>query len=239
MKFPTFEVGGCIRDELKGIPSKDVDFAVEAPSFEAMRDELVEDGFEIFEERPDFFTIRAKVPKGHPLELRTRVADFVMCRKDGPSTDGRRPDFVEAGTIFDDLARRDFTVNAIARNAETGEFIDPHNGLWDLGSGMLKFVGKPEDRIREDGLRVLRGFRFKITKGFFFEAHTATALSSPLAVEMLASVSTERIVDEITKMFSHDTRAALVTLTQIMPTDMLDVILDTGIRLKPSLKEKW
>jgi len=125
--FQKFEVGGCLRDEFKGIPSKDVDFAVEAPSFEAMRDELIEDGFEIFEERPEFFTIRAKVPKGNPLEDRTRVADFVMCRKDGPSSDGRRPDFVEPGTIFDDLARRDFTVNAIARNAITGEIIDPHS----------------------------------------------------------------------------------------------------------------
>jgi len=238
--FQKFEVGGCLRDEFKGIPSKDVDFAVEAPSFEAMRDELIEDGFEIFEERPEFFTIRAKVPKGNPLEDRTRVADFVMCRKDGPSSDGRRPDFVEPGTIFDDLARRDFTVNAIARNAITGEIIDPHCGIDDLEIGILRFVGNPEDRIREDGLRTLRGFRFFITKDFFFEAKTRKALMSPLALEMLQDISVERIVDEVTKMFSCDTLMTLDLLCHQVPREMTEFLFSaTGIRLKPSLKEGW
>lgn len=240
MKFPTFEVGGCIRDELLGIPSKDVDFAVEAPSFEAMRDELVSEGFEIFEEREEFLTIRAKVPKDSPLALRTKVADFVMCRKDGPSSDGRRPDFVEPGTLLDDLARRDFTVNAIARNPITEEFIDPHHGIEDLESGFLNFVGKPEDRIREDGLRVIRGFRFRITKNLLFGAETASALVSPLALEMLQDIPNDRIVPELIKMFSHDTLGTLDLLCHLVPREFTDFLFDTrGIRFLPSLKEKW
>src|SRR5690606_30256826 len=110
-----FEVGGCVRDDLLGIPTKDVDFTVVAPSFDAMRDHLIREGFRIHVESPEFVAIRAGVPEGHPLRERTKDADFVLARKDAPTGDGRRPDFVEPGTLMDDLARRDFTVNAMAR----------------------------------------------------------------------------------------------------------------------------
>ena len=108
-----YQVGGSLRDECLGRPCKDFDFSVEAPSYEAMREHLVQDGYTIFLEKPEYLTIRARFPKGHPQE---RVcADFVLCRKDGFYSDGRRPDTVEPGTIYDDLARRDFTMNAMAR----------------------------------------------------------------------------------------------------------------------------
>jgi len=107
-----FEVGGHVRDGLLGIKSKDIDMAVEAPSWEAMREFVKHNTKKIFLEKEEFLTIRAMGHDGLPK-------DFVLCRKDGAYSDGRRPDTVEAGTIFDDLARRDFTVNAIAKEVTT------------------------------------------------------------------------------------------------------------------------
>lgn len=233
----TYEVGGAIRDSLLGIESKDVDFAVEAESFEAMRDELIAQGFKVFLETPEFFTVRAKPPAGSKLAERTNVADFVLCRKDGPSSDGRRPDFVEAGTILDDLARRDFTVNAIARDVDTDELVDPFGGQRDLANRCLRFVGDPDERIREDGLRVLRAFRFMITKGLSADPNTLAALRSPLAIEMLGSVSIERVREELVKMFATDTLSSL-NLFAGMSEDMQQAIFRDGLRLTPTLAER-
>ena len=230
-----FEVGGCIRDEILGIPSKDVDFVVVAPSFNHMRNHLVKEGFKIYIEKPEFTTIRCSVPKDHPLRDRTKDADFVLARKDGTYSDGRRPDFVTAGTLHDDLERRDFTVNALARNPKTGEMIDPFGGLKDLETKTLRFVGKPEDRIREDGLRVLRGFRFQITKGFSCEEETNRWLRSDLAAEMLSKVAVERIREELEKMLAHDTLACIDLFRGLRP-NILKVIFRDGLRLSATLK---
>jgi tRNA nucleotidyltransferase (CCA-adding enzyme) len=232
-----YEVGGAVRDELLGINSKDVDFAVEAPSYEDMKQELLLKGFKIFEERPQFFTIRAQVPPTQDkLFQRSKVADFVLCRKDSDTGDGRRPDSVQPGTILDDLARRDFTVNAIARDPATGELIDPHNGKKDLDDGVLKFVGDPMKRISEDGLRVLRGYRFLVTKELRSDDATYQALRSDLAIDMLRKVSIERVREELEKMFNCDTMASLYMLGT-MPSMMQAVIFRDGLRLTPTLKQ--
>jgi len=233
-KIRLFEVGGCVRDEMLGKPTKDVDFAVEAPSFDAMRSHIVGMGLRVWLEKPDFQTIRAGVPKDHPLRARCSDADFVLCRKDGPSSDGRHPDFVEAGTIFDDLARRDFTVNAMARDVETGEFLDPHNGTEDLKHKRLRFVGKPHDRIREDGLRVLRALRFSVTKGLRI---MDPEVFGQLAADMLRSVKVERIAQELEKMFRHDTLATLELLGSSDAVLLREVIFtDSKLWLLPTLK---
>lgn len=229
------EVGGCLRDEFLGIPTKDVDFAVEAESFEAMRDELVSTGFEIFVETEEFLTIRAKVPKGHMLLERTNVADFVLCRKDSDTGDGRRPDFVTPGTILDDLARRDFTVNAIARDVQTGEIFDPHGGIEDLQNGVLRFVGDSHSRIREDGLRVLRGFRFMVTHGLEPSAETGFAMSQDFAAGMMMSISVERIREEVEKMVAFDTLHSIEIFSG-MSELMREAIFRDGLRLSATLK---
>lgn len=229
-----FEVGGCVRDEMLGLPVKDVDFSVEAPSFAVMVAELEAAGFRIFQTREEFLTVRAGVPQGSPLRERTRDADFVMCRADGPSSDGRRPDFVTPGTVLDDLARRDFTVNAMART-EAGELVDPFQGEQDLRDGVLRFVGDAMQRVTEDGLRVLRGFRFMVSKGLTPEAETASVLRSPEAAEMLASVSVERVRDEVDRMFRADNLTAMGLLASLPPATQAAVFRE-GLRLTPTLR---
>lgn len=233
MRF--FEVGGCVRDQLMGLTSKDVDFAVEAESFEAMEAELRRRGFKIFLSTPEFLTIRAQVP-AHEEKLRARSkdADFVLCRKDSTGSDGRRPDFVEPGTIFDDLARRDFTMNAIAIDVDTGEVLDPHGGIRDIKLNLLRFVGDPYKRINEDGLRVLRGLRFLITKGLHAEMETGDALVSFDAHKMLMKVSIERVREELEKMFTHDTISSMELLNG--HPNLLPSIFREGLRLAPTLK---
>jgi tRNA nucleotidyltransferase/poly(A) polymerase len=218
-----FRVGGCVRDELLGLDSKDIDFAVEAPSFETMLEAVEARCSKVFLVTPEFLTIRG-------LDPELGAVDFVLCRKDGPSTDGRRPDFVEAGTILDDLARRDFTVNAMARDEE-GVLLDPHGGREDLEAGLLRFVGSAEDRLAEDALRAFRALRFSVTKRFTITDETAEALRA-MHAEAFDAVSTDRMRDELHKMFSTDTAAALVVLAQF-PL-LLEVALSRGLWLKPT-----
>jgi tRNA nucleotidyltransferase (CCA-adding enzyme) len=243
-KFEFFEVGGCVRDSLLGIASKDIDFSVVAPvgvfatadsAFLAMEAQLAEQGFQIFESRREFLTIRARVPKGHALEARTTVADFVLARKDGPYTDGRRPDWVVPGTLLDDLARRDFTVNAIAR-AIDGTLIDPFDGQLDIKDRVISFVGNAETRIREDGLRILRAFRFEITKGFMMDSEAWDAVRSEFGAEMLGKQKVERVREELVKMFKADTLKSLSLLCDL-PGHTRAAIFRDGLRLDATMKD--
>jgi tRNA nucleotidyltransferase (CCA-adding enzyme) len=236
-KTEFFEVGGCVRDNLLGVESNDVDFTVVGPAtFKAMESELVGMGFKVFTTNPEFVTVKALVPESMPeLRARTNVADFVLARKDGASSDGRRPDFVEPGTLLDDLARRDFTVNAMARGLD-GELVDPFDGVRDLCSHTLRFVGDPMTRLREDGLRMLRGFRFMVTKDLEPDTATWDALCSDEAADLLRSVSKERLVTELSKMFKFDTLAALALLSEL-PTLTVKAMFPEGLRLSPTLKK--
>ena len=200
-----------------------------------MRDALREAGFREYLAAPQFATIRAGVPEGHPLRARTRDADFVLARRDGPSTDGRRPDYVEAGTLLDDLCRRDFTVNAIARTVD-GDLIDPHGGVADCHARVLRFVGDPMERIREDGLRVLRGFRFALTKGLKPEPATWTALLAPEAAEMLACVSVERVREEVEKMVASTTLGFLSLMAEV-PEATRAAVFRGPLRLSATLRK--
>jgi tRNA nucleotidyltransferase/poly(A) polymerase len=236
MTIHFYEVGGCVRDSLLGLPSKDIDFVVVAPSYEAMRSHLLEQGFKVYLEKPEFVTIRCGVPADHPLRARVKDTDFVLARKDAPTGDGRRPDYVEAGTLADDLARRDFSVNAIAKCPLTGELIDHHQGVQDLQQRLLRFVGDPSKRIEEDGLRVLRGFRFMITKGLQPTKETHQALLSIEAAQRLQCVSIERVREELEKMLSHSTPDSLMLLAGL-PEHTRKMIFREGLRLSPTLKQ--
>lgn len=241
--FDFAEVGGAVRDSMLGLDSKDVDFvAVPTVQFDtadaafvALVNHLQESGFKVFLETPQFFTVRAQVPANHPLKSRTNVADFVLARKDGPSSDGRRPDFVLPGTLFDDLQRRDFTVNAMA--ILNGELVDPFDGKSDLESNLLRFVGNPTDRIAEDGLRVMRALRFHVTKGFDVDADTWDAINSDFAAEMLSRVSVERVRDELDRMFAADTMQTMETLSALR-SSLKRAIFRDNLTLMPTLKHR-
>lgn len=246
MTVTLYEVGGCVRDELLGIPTKDVDYVAvvsslagtEAP-FDYLRCWLTAKGFTVFVETPQFLTIRAHFPKGWDFAGRDcsrLTADFVLARKESDYTDGRRPDRVIPGTLQDDLARRDFTVNAMAKDKD-GNVIDLYNGWLDLRQRILRCVGNPEDRIREDALRALRAIRFEITKGIAISDDLWNVLYAGWLPKLVANVSADRRRDELHKCFKHDTVGTMKLLTS-MRTDFVDACFADDLWLMPTLKGK-
>lgn len=223
-----YQVGGSVRDELMGLKSKDIDYAVEASSFDEMRAAILARGGEIFLETPQYLTIRARVPD-------LGACDFVLCRKDGAYSDGRHPDSVEVGTILDDLARRDFTVNAIAKT-EQGEYEDPYDGISDIEDRVLQCVGKAEDRFTEDGLRMIRAIRFQVTKNFDTQGMDHLLKDYTFFAPRLAGVSNERIREELAKMFEANTPLALDLLNYY--DGLRNYIFRDKLWLKPTLEER-
>jgi len=225
MNFRTYLVGGAVRDELLGLPCKDLDFVVIAPSFDAMRAMLLEQGCKIFVEKPEFLTIRAK----HPT---LGCVDFACARKDGNYTDGRRPDAVAvAETLEQDLERRDFTCNAIAKSLEHGRLLDPHKGQKDIEDRLLRCVGSARARMGEDKLRAFRALRFAITKGFRIGTEIQEAIDS-LTPMQFDGVSTERIREELFKMFKHETERSFKLLFEFRV--LCEVVRKRGIWFKPT-----
>jgi len=194
-------VGGACRDMIMGIAPKDMDYSVEAGSFEEMREYIKSLGGQIFLEKEEFVTIRARIGK--------ETADYVLCRKDGEYTDGRRPDKVEPGTLYDDLSRRDFTMNAIAI-ADDGEVIDPFYGRRAIQAGLIVCVGNTEKRMSEDYLRLLRAARFSITKKFKIDPGITAMYDMPGHMMALRDkISEDRKRDEVFKMFKFDTERSI------------------------------
>jgi len=224
-----YEVGGCVRDAIIGVESKDIDYAVEADSFDTMRTAIEDRGGSIFMEQPEYFTIRAKVPD-------LGCADFVLCRKDGGYRDGRHPDSVKVGSLHDDLSRRDFTMNAIAKD-EDGNLIDPFGGIGSIEVGIIRCVGNAQSRMDEDQLRLLRAVRFSVTKQMGLDKDIQRCLNSlDLTLRLKDSVSVERIREELNKSFMFDTPRTLEVLEKF-PL-LRDAVFSSGaIRLQPTMKQ--
>lgn len=238
-----YKVGGCVRDHLLGVKTKDIDFVVvhDNPedeidtAFSDMRNKLIAAGFTIYDEQPKFLTIRAKFPESmRDLFGGVKDADFVLARKDGPYSDGRRPDWVSPGTLEDDLARRDFTMNAMVMKAD-GTIVDPHRGQSHMADKEIHFVGDAFRRIAEDGLRVARALRFAVTKDMELSDTAHLAITSSRSASDLARTSKERREVELAKMFAHDTLASL-NLIASMPQHLQEAFL-LDIRLKGDLSQ--
>lgn len=240
MTIKLFEVGGSIRDELMVVESNDRDFCAESPEgWEALLAWCEDTMARVFLVTPEFLTVRGVMPNGEAI-------DVVMCRADGPSEDGRHPKHVTPGTLLDDLARRDFTINAMAREVfpdtleAKGELIDPFGGQVDLVSGLLRTVGSADERFKEDGLRVLRAARFCVTKDVVPSTDISDVLTTAAWWDWVVdTVSPERIREELTKMFKHDSFESIRFLTLQCSRDTLDILTgSTGIWLKPTVEKK-
>lgn len=233
MKIKFYKVGGAVRDLVMGLKPKDIDYAVEAPSFAAMRAEILALGGQIFLETEKMFTIRAKVPE-------LGACDYVLCRKDGDYKDGRTPESVTVGTIFDDLARRDFTMNAMAIDmTDTGGLIDPFGGQADIVARVIRCVGNPIQRFTEDKLRIFRALRFAVCKEMAIEQQTSNAMFN-LGHDInnnFAAVSTERIREELFKMFLHDSYASFNLLFECYQ-GLGEIVRQRNIWFKPCIGSK-
>ncbi len=218
-----FLVGGSVRDFVMGRQSSDVDFAVEASTFDEMVLKLRDMGLKVWQARPEFVTLRGAMPyrmlagkytfdrewSGDPNGIVN--ADFTLCRAETMYTDKRHPDTVTPTTIECDLLRRDYTANAIAMR-EDGTLLDPQGGESDIKLGVLRTVGQPEDRLREDPLRILRAVRFTVTHGLIPDEQLAAALNDSEIVDSLSTLPVERVREELNQALSHSWRQTLLLL---------------------------
>jgi tRNA nucleotidyltransferase (CCA-adding enzyme) len=211
-------VGGCVRDLLRGAPAKDWDVATDALPQEVTKQ------------------FRKVIPTGIEHGTVTVLIDHVpyevtTLRGEGEYVDGRRPeDVVFLDDIEQDLARRDFTFNAIAIDPIDRKMIDPFGGRDDLEARVLRAVGVPLKRFCEDGLRILRATRFAAVMPCSIETKTLEAMQHPDALATLAKVSAERKHDEWLKTMSAKQPSVGFALMQsIGVMDLICPELEAGV----------
>ncbi len=206
--YKAYIVGGCVRDILRGEIPHDFDVTTSAKPQEIIN---------LFEK-----TVPTGIKHGTVTVLiENEPIEVTTFRTEGEYTDNRRPDRVEfVNDLREDLARRDFTVNAIAYNSKEG-LTDYFGGKEDLKNKILRAVGDPEKRFSEDTLRILRLFRFASTLNFEIEENTFNAAlkCSPL----LKNVSRERIFEELKKAVSGDNFKIFTHLIECGALEFLNI----------------
>ncbi|HPG30743.1 MAG TPA: CCA tRNA nucleotidyltransferase [bacterium] len=208
-KHSAYLAGGCVRDELLGLNPVDYDVATSATPEEISG---------IFHRTAGF----AKKYGVTVVVLNDNITvEVTTFRKDFGYRDGRRPTFVEFGTIEEDYIRRDFTINAMYKDVLTGKIIDFSGGASDLKNKIVKCVGIPENRFKEDKLRIMRAIRFAGALNFTIESETKKAIIK--YIDELAFVSKERIHDELTKMITK--KNADISLKLLKEIGALKIIL--------------
>ena len=198
--FEVYFVGGCVRDTLLQRPLHDVDLATSAYPQEIKQ---------IFPQ-----TIDTGIEHGTVTVIYQKKAyEITTFRTESGYQDYRRPDKVEfVRSLKEDLKRRDFTINALAMNAQ-GEIIDLFAGMADLQQRQIRAVGVAADRFHEDALRMLRAVRFQSQLNFTIEKQTLAGIKTNVA--LLSHIATERIREEFIKLMEGSNRqAGLISLYQ-------------------------
>ncbi len=206
--YEAYVVGGCVRDSLLGRNPKDWDVCTNALPEEVLR---VFKRFHVIKTGLQHGTVTVMVDK-QPVEVTT-------FRIDGDYSDNRHPDSVNfVSRVEEDLARRDFTINAMAYSPARG-LVDAFDGQADLKAGIIRCVGEPDARFNEDGLRILRALRFAARYNFGIE--TETAFSIHRNRHLLENVSVERIFTELKGILVGD---GVLGMMQAFP-DVFSIII--------------
>jgi poly(A) polymerase len=183
-------VGGPVRDAILGRPTHDLDFATDAPPAQTRAILEQEQPTTTYSIGEKFGTIGATFG-----EVSVEITTF---RGEQYQAGSRKPEVHYGLNLEEDLARRDFTINAMAWDAELGRLVDPFGGLADLRAGLLRAVGTPLQRFAEDPLRLLRGVRFAAQLGFRLDPETLKAMRE--SAGLLRQVSRERILEEMNRL---------------------------------------
>ncbi|MCG8598797.1 MAG: CCA tRNA nucleotidyltransferase [Verrucomicrobiales bacterium] len=207
--------GGCVRDRLLGNDPKDYDIATSATPDE------------ILKHFPKAGTVGAHVgvvlvkKGGHHFEIAT-------FREDGEYADGRRPESVVFSDAENDARRRDFTINGMFHDPVADKTIDYVGGQSDLKAGLIRCIGTPEDRFREDYLRLLRAVRFATRFGFEIEETTWTAICQ--TGENIRHISPERIREELDRIWVDPNRVRGFDL--LVDSGLMEHLLPEILQLK-------
>lgn len=231
-----YKVGGCVRDKIMNIKPNDIDYVFVDDtndddinkSYNGMIDYLKTNNYKIFLETKACFTARCKKD--------TDVVDFILARKDIEYDENTRMPKCIPGTLYEDLERRDFTINSIAEDDE-GNLYDYFNGIEDIKNKELRTPINPYKSFSDDPLRLIRAIRFKITKGMTFTKELEEAFNDDtLWDKMKLTVSAERIRDELHKCFQYDTVQTLQTLKSLND-NKIQILFGNRIWLKPTFEK--
>ncbi|MBU6388343.1 HD domain-containing protein [Patescibacteria group bacterium] len=218
----SYLIGGCVRDLIIGLEPKDWDITTNATPEQIQA--LFPDSF--YEN--DYGTVGVKTGS---LDSRLAIIEVTPYRTESNYSDKRRPDSVSFGTsLLEDLARRDFTVNAIALEDSQGHIVDPYDGQKDIKDKLVRAVGNPSERFNEDALRMLRAVRFVAELGFGIDGTTAEAISQNS--KHLSHVSRERVKDELVRILNSDKPMDALILAQrlsILEYISADLIRGIGV----------
>ena len=233
--YAAYAVGGCVRDSLLGRTAHDWDLCTSALPQQVM----------------ELFGAEQCIPTGLQhgtvtIKYGGRLYETTTFRTEGSYTDGRHPDAVQfVPDVREDLARRDFTINAMAYNEAEG-LVDPFGGQKDLQGGLLRAVGEPQQRFTEDALRILRLYRFAARFGFALDA--ATARAARQLAPHLDCISAERIQEELAKLLAAPQPGAYlepavlaVVLPELTPAalDAAKPVLDACPAGEENLPVRW
>ncbi|HMB17474.1 MAG TPA: HD domain-containing protein [Candidatus Paceibacterota bacterium] len=192
--YKAYPVGGCVRDMLMRREPKDWDVTTDA------RPEDIQEIFEDSVYENDFGTVVVKT--GSDIE-RLKLIEVTTFRVESDYSDRRHPDNVSfTNKVEDDLGRRDFTINAMAFDLDKEEVVDPYGGEKDLEKKLIKTVGDPKKRFKEDALRLLRAARFATELEFNIEKQTKKLIKEK--ADSLEEIAIERIRDEFVKIIMAD-----------------------------------
>ena len=233
--YAAYAVGGCVRDSLLGRTAHDWDLCTSALPQQVM----------------ELFGTEQCIPTGLQhgtvtIKYGRQLYETTTFRTEGSYTDGRHPDAVQfVPDVREDLARRDFTINAMAYNAAEG-LVDPFGGQKDLQNGLLRAVGEPQQRFTEDALRILRLYRFAARFGFALDA--ATARAARQLAPHLDCISAERIQEELAKLLAAPQPGAYlepavlaVVLPELTPESLTAVkpVVDACPAGEENLPVRW
>ena len=220
--YESYLVGGCVRDLIIGLEPKDWDFTTDAAP------EQIQAVFPDSFYENDYGTVGVKTGSE---DSRLAIVEVTPYRTESGYSDKRRPDAVAFGTSLpEDLARRDFTVNAIALDESKGHLVDPYDGQKDIKDKLIRAVGDARERFNEDALRMLRAVRLVAELGFGIDGDTAAAISENS--QHLSHVSRERVRDELVRILNSSQPMDALVLAQqlgILEYIVPDLIRGIGV----------
>lgn len=208
-----YTVGGAIRDEIMGIKPKDIDFLVTGIPLSNLSDILSELG-KVNEVGKSFGIVKAVIDG--------EEYDFAIPRTEKSTGPGHKDQVTKSDhtlSVEDDISRRDFSVNAIAKDVETGKYIDPYHGISDIKKKIIRAVGDPDKRFEEDPLRILRAIQFAVRFNFDIEEKTKKSILKN--IDTLEHLPAERFLEEFKKAIEKSIDSNNIKF--------LNLLLETGI----------
>lgn len=210
-----YRVGGCVRDEINSTPSKDIDYLVTGLELSEIKS-IVEQYGKANEVGKTFGIITVRIKEFD--------YDFSMPRIEISNGDKHCDFEVKLDkniTLIDDLGRLDFTIGAIAKDVETGEYVDPFGGVADIKAGRIRAVRDPKERFSEDPLRMLRAIQFAVRFGFKLEPETLHAIRDNIS--LIDHITGERILEELKKAFTKGKSESNESIVELLSETGLGV----------------